>query len=129
MNQGKCKSYNADGINRRTPDLIKDTETKRCNKDLGRVLAIAYLTKDSEKAKWPDIWRRGLQECFPETWEKFASKAGAGLRALMESPEDMQQALDTCANGLLAGKGATLEQLRAVGKRLIGEVIEPLIEQ
>lgn len=111
------------------PDLIHGTDIKRSNKDLGRALAIAYLTQDEKLKMWPEIWKCGLRECFPEKWEKLALRTGNGLSEMLGSPEDMQQAFETSANGILAGNRISVDHLRAVGRRLIGEVIEPLVEK
>jgi hypothetical protein len=113
------------------PDVIKGYSdgTKRCNKDLGRVLATGYLMKDENLLKWKRSWSRALQDRFPDDVEALSQRVGDGLRLLLESPEDMQQAFKTCTNGLLAGKGVTLEQLRAVGKRILGDVVDSLVKK
>jgi hypothetical protein len=101
------------------PDVIEGTTTKRSNKDLGRVLAIARLAGDDEIESWARAWLRALKDRFPESWRDSALRAGDGLHALLASPEDLQQAVDSCNNGLLASQNVTAEQLRATGERLL----------
>jgi hypothetical protein len=97
----------------------------RRNKDLGRVLAIAALTRD-ELEDWTPRWERAIQERFPSAWKAFASNAGQGLRRLLDSREDMEEATYHCENGLLSRRPRTAEQLNAVGRRLIAFAVEPL---
>ena len=102
---------------------------KRSNKDLGRVLAIARLAvgrdEDAMEA-WPGLWKSALQDRFPEEWRELAARTGQGLRVLLASEPDLEQALHTCINGLLASKPPTLEQMRIAGQRLLQDAIEPL---
>jgi hypothetical protein len=114
------------------PDPIEGTEYlgrlhKRCNKDLGRVLAIAALSLDDIIEKeWPRRWATALKQCFPHRWRELAATTGDGLRKLLASGEDLQEAAFICANGLLSGRNATPDQLRDVGRRLLTFAIEPL---
>jgi hypothetical protein len=101
------------------PDLIKNTGQKRSNKDLGRVLAIARLANSDDIETWPDGWLRALQNCFPNRWKPLAARVGDGLRALLGSDIDLQQAADICNVGLLSRQPATAEQLKATGQRLL----------
>jgi len=109
-------------------DPIERTEIKRSNKDLGRVLAIAALTPSEKQEEWPGSWERALRSCLPDRWREVARGTGAGLRALLASPDDLQQAFDTSRNSLLAGNPDVIsaEQLGAVGQRLLAFAIEPL---
>jgi hypothetical protein len=106
-------------------DAIEGTEydgrpQRRRNKDLGRVLAIARLTPpESQETEWPRRWADALRNCFPRRCHDIAPSAGDGLRKLLESPEDLQEAFFHCQNGLLSGRGVTVEQLRATGERLL----------
>ena len=59
-------------------------------------------------------------------WQEIASKTGSGLRALLNSEEDLEQAQYTCVNGLLASQPPTLDELRTAADRLLGDAIERL---
>jgi hypothetical protein len=56
----------------------------------------------------------------------IAANTGSGLRSLLNSDEDIEQAQHTCANGLLASQPPTLNELRTAGERLLGDAIERL---
>jgi hypothetical protein len=100
---------------------------KRRNKDLGRVLAIAALTSDDViENEWPQRSSAALKQCFPRRWRELAATTGEGLRKLLASGEDLQEAAFTCANGLLSGRNVTPDQLRDIGRRLLTFAIEPL---
>jgi hypothetical protein len=98
---------------------------KRSNKDLGRVLAIAMLTKDDYSA-WVEPWKTSLLKNFPEEAGALSRTVGQGLRALLNSEADLEEALHTCTNGLLSSTRVTLDDLKAAGNRLLAEAIEPL---
>lgn len=100
------------------PDLIEGTSIRRSNKDLGRVFAIAWLAGDAIEA-WAQPWARALQSRFPGSWRDLARRAGNGLRLLLDSPDDLQQAYQTCIAGLLANRSVIIEQLAAAGERLL----------
>lgn len=99
------------------PDLIKDTNTKRSNKDLGRSLALAWLSQDKLDS-WAEEWLRALRELFPTRWRELAMRTGDGITALLAHEADLDQAVSTCNTGLLASRQVTVEQLRATAKRL-----------
>jgi hypothetical protein len=112
-------------------DPIKDTEYQgkphlRRNKDLGRVLAIAALSPDDAAERWPEPWAKALESCFPHRWQKLATTAGDGLRKLLASGEDMQEATFHCANGLLSRRRRTADELLATGQRLLTFAVKPL---
>ncbi len=104
--------------------LIDHREIRRSNKDLGRVLAIARLSGD-EVQQWPQMWKRALQETFPSYWQSLASETGAGLRALLGSEEDLEQAAWANNTGLLASEPASPEELKFTALRLLQDAIEP----
>ncbi len=106
------------------PDLTRDKKTKRSNKDLGRILAIARLTPLSLWEPWPQAWSNCLQQCFPDRLQELVVTLGDGLREMLDSPSDFQQAFETCTTGLLAGRNISLEQLKDTGNRLIVFIIE-----
>ena len=102
---------------------------KRSNKDLGRVLALSYLAEAREAdtlLEWEPAWSAALREHFPQTWPKFAAVCGDGLRALLSSPSDMEEAHHSCSAGLVASLQLTEMQLRVAGERLLTDAIEPL---
>lgn len=114
-----------------THAIIEDSDYRgrpqlRRNKDLGRVLAIATLTDEAAIEQWAGSWERALKQRFPERWRDLAGSAGAGLRRLLASGEDLQEATAHCANGLLSRDPATAPQLAAIGSRLITFAVEPL---
>ncbi len=111
------------------PQLIEGTNTKRSNKDLGRVLAIARLAiarNEDALLEWPELWKGALQQSFPDEWRALAGRVGQGVRALLASESDLEQALLTCVNGLLASRPPTLEQFRIAGQRLLQDAIDPI---
>lgn len=115
----------------RMSSLFENRSIKRSNKDLGRVLAIGYLEEEKGQKdfrQWGDEWKYTLQSCFPEEWKRLAKNTGMGLRALLESNEDLEEAHHTCAYGLLSSYGVTEGELREVGDRMLGDAIEPLEE-
>jgi hypothetical protein len=105
---------------------IVGREIKRSNKDLGRVLAIARLADLDDYRPWAEAWRKALQACFPTEWRMLAKSVGDGLRALMASKTDFEEAHHTCINGLLASDPPTIDGLRAAGERVLGDAIEYL---
>jgi hypothetical protein len=117
------------------PELISGTTWKRSNKDLGRVLALAYLTvaRDNQAGsdefeQWPNVMWKAVQSKFPTVSSDLALRAGTGIIALLESPEDLDQALAIANIGLLASLDIGRDAFAATGRRLINEVIEPLAE-
>jgi hypothetical protein len=114
------------------PETIGDTNIKRSNKDLGRVLAIGFLTeiKGLDPRDWVREWILALSTCFPDEWKQLARNAGSGLSELLHSRYDLEQAHYTCINGLLSSfRGTTIEELKEAGERILGDVIEPLLER
>ena len=97
---------------------------RRCSKDLGRVLTLALLAEDSVTAQWGDQWNDAIRACFPETWLDHTRRASAGLRELLQDDELMEEAAQTTEIGLLSGKDIDVTALRAVGRRLLADVIE-----
>lgn len=111
--------------------LIGDRRIKRSNKDLGRVLALALLAERKDEdalLTWARLWADALQTRFPARWRDLALQAGQGIRQLLtpDHEEDFNEALHTCAYGLLASQPPTPDLLRAVAERLLADAIEPL---
>jgi len=85
--------------------LIGGRDIKRSNKDLGRVLAIAFLSiRQDEDAllAWPAAWQDALQVCFPLDWRELALRSGAGISQLLAQPNDLDEVRHACEYGLLA---------------------------
>jgi len=99
---------------------------RRRNKDLGRVLAIAALSPPESIERWAEDWAKALQSCLPSHRRALAASAGAGLRRLLGSDEDLQEAAVICANGLLSRQAMSAEQLRLIGQRVLAFAVEPL---
>lgn len=117
------------------PDPIKGgfegRAIKRSNKDLGRVLALGYLTEDRQPASlrdWAIDWHQALTHHFPNEAPTLAQQVGGGLRALMVSDEDFDEAYHTCANGLLSAFTVDQATLRETCDRILGDAVERLEE-
>lgn len=117
------------------PDPIKGgfagRAVKRSNKDLGRVLSLGYLAEDQTPGilrNWAIDWHLALTQFFPSELETLAGSAGGGLRDLLASTDDFDEAYFTCANGLLASFGVDHETLRETGERILGDAVERLEE-
>ncbi len=104
-------------------------EIKRANKDLGRVIAIARLeTQGDEDAllRWPQEWKEALQKRYARDWRELARRAGDGMRQLLASPTDLEQAHFTCYMGLLADMPPTFEAFEIDGRRLVADALDKL---
>ncbi|MFT7773310.1 hypothetical protein [Roseateles sp.] len=113
--------------------LIAGTDYKRSNKDLGLVLALAYLTTERDRRDgteeleaWAGRMWRALQDKFGSQAAGLANRAGAGLRALLASQTDLKQALRITNLGLLASMDVSVEAFSATGRRFLSEVIDDL---
>lgn len=113
--------------------LIEGTSYKRSNKDLGRVLALAWLTasRDSktgsqELSTWHDSMAQALRDRFPNQAPDLAKKAGSGIRELLNRPKDLDQALSVCNQGLLSSIPIDALAFEAMGRRFVRQVIDPL---
>ncbi len=102
---------------------IGGREIKRSNKDLGRVLAMARLG-DEKLGDWPNIWQAALMNKFPDQFKQLVSQVGAGLRELLGSESDLEQATHTCIHGLLVGAPVTPNQLKSTGLRFEQDVLK-----
>jgi hypothetical protein len=111
--------------------LIGGRRIKRSNKDLGRVLALAYLAEARQEdslLEWPQVWAAALQSRFPTIWRDLIPNVGNGLRQLIqpESEADLDEARHTCEYGLLVSQAPSLKLLEVTGKRLLQDAVEPL---
>lgn len=98
----------------------------RSAKDLGRVLALAYLATDEEMDTWADTWHVALERHFPNEAAELAHRAGAGLIELLGNEAALEEAKDSTSSGLLGGQDVDKDKLRITGQRLILDVIDPL---
>ena len=111
--------------------LIGGRRITRSNKDLGRVLALAYLAEARQEdslLEWPQVWAAALQSHFPTIWRSLVPNVGNGLRQLIqpENEADLDEARHTCEYGLLVSQAPSLKLLEVTGKRLLQDAIEPL---
>ena len=107
------------------------TPVKRANKDLGRVLALAYLSLEKDRdamEKWSEAWREALSARYPLRVDDLIARLGLGLVELMGSRDDFNEAVRTCSLGLLRSMDVGSDALEATARRLIAEAIEPLTE-
>lgn len=118
-----------------SPEPINGGSDKRSNKDLGRVVALAWLTAERDRRTdsesldaWPQRMAEALQAKFPGQARRLALQAGSGLRELLNSEADRAQALKICNRGLLASFDVGLDAFLATIRRLLQQVIEPLEE-
>jgi hypothetical protein len=62
----------------------------------------------------------------PHRWRDLSAHAGDGIKALLASPEDLQQAAEICNRGLLYLCPVTADQLRTIALRLLDIIAEGL---
>lgn len=91
----------------------------RSAKDLGRVLALAHLSTLDEVESWGNAWDRALRARFPTEHAALAAHAGDGLRALLERPDALEDALAAVTVGLLSGKNVRMVELRGLAARVL----------
>ncbi|MDO9020711.1 MAG: hypothetical protein Q8S73_15975 [Deltaproteobacteria bacterium] len=99
---------------------------KRSAKDLGRVLGLALLT-EGEIDAWPEQWDGALRTSLPRDLVRLAASAGDGLRELVSSRSDLDNARHALAFGILANKNITVEQLRAMADELFTDTLPGLV--
>ena len=80
---------------------------------------------DEELDGWPQIWVNALKSRFPTQFDRLALTVGDGLRALLASENDLEQAAHTCNHGLLVDDVVTTRELEFTGRRFMQDVIEP----
>lgn len=100
-------------------------QIKRSNKDLGRVVALAFLAdRQNENAleAWRPRWREALTQMAPDQAEQLLDVAPRGLQAMLASPADIEQALHTVNNGLLSATPMRAEQFVIAMRRLLQAV-------
>ena len=97
-------------------------QIKRSNKDLGRVVALGFLADQQDEnalESWPSRWKEALQTMAPAHAERLLVEAPKGLKALLTSPRDIEQALHTVNNGLLTAMPLAPAQFVIALRRLI----------
>jgi hypothetical protein len=105
--------------------LFANRAIKRSNKDLGRVVALAYLAgrlDENALESWKPRWREALHQMAPDQAEQLLTRSSDGLKALLTSPQDIEQALHTVNNGLLSATPITAEQFVIAMRRLLQAV-------
>ncbi len=95
---------------------------KRANKDLGRVVAMAFLVdQQNEDALegWMTTWRNALMELAPSDVDRLLALAPSGLTALLGSAADIEQALHSVNYGLLSATPLSPTQFAIALRRLL----------
>jgi hypothetical protein len=108
---------------------LNERQIKRANKDLGRVLSLAYLSTEKDRDAldtWAPMWIQAFKRVLPKEREHLQPAVGQGLRALLKSDADMDEAWFTCQYGLLNSRRVSVDQLKATGERVLAEVVEVL---
>lgn len=98
----------------------------RSAKDLGRVIALAYLAEREATEGWVSQWVNAINQCFPRCKQPLAATLGDGLIELINDQNALEEAFRTTDVGLLNGMSVTPENLKVTGERLIVDVIEPV---
>jgi hypothetical protein len=97
----------------------------RSAKDLGRVLALAWLGGPDEVAAWADVWQEALRSCFPRSWRTLCPRVGMGLARLLEDDAAFEEAHFTTTVGLLNGLDVSQANLRVVAEQLREDLLNP----
>ena len=110
--------------------LIEGRQIRRSSKDLGRVLALAFLAEredDELVESWPESWAAALKAAFPKEAELWLSNIGGGLEQMLQPEHEdyLEEAHHTCTSGLLARYRLSLDTFAALGRRVMGELIGP----
>jgi len=98
----------------------------RASKDLGRVIALAYLTGRDATEDWNLLRLEAFDIQFPNEKQILALTLGEGLRELINDQDALSDAHKTTDIGLLSGMNISRENLIAAGARLLSDVIEPV---
>ena len=106
---------------------IEGRSILRSAKDLGRVLALAWLEPGGVES-WLSVWTEALMAHFHDDARALAAGAGAGLRQLLDDEGVMEEAHFTTSVGLLRGHNVTVDQLKIAGDRFWVDLIQPLAD-
>lgn len=98
----------------------------RRNKDLGRVLAIATLAGSAGVRHWPAQWSAALDGRLPKRRQELARTVGDGIRKLLASQTDLQEAVVHVNRGLLSQDPVSSDDLRATGELVVRAAVQPL---
>lgn len=98
----------------------------RSSKDLGRVLALAWL-EGPTMASWIDIWRDASKRCYGARWRAIARKVPSGLDELLDDPAAFREAHESTVIGLLAEREVSADALRAVAVEFQETVVRPFL--
>ena len=109
-------------------DAIAGRKLLRSSKDLGRVLALARLSTRQETEAWPDVWHRALLQTFPAEVGALAKQAQFGIVALLDDARALEDARVAVDDGILRGHDVTVHQLKAIGRQLLMDALEPLAQ-
>ncbi len=102
--------------------LFSGRKIKRANKDLGRVVALAFLADQQDEnvlETWGTRWQFALNEMAPDQAAHLLTRAPSGLHALLGSSSDIEQALHTINHGLLSATPIRAEQFVIALRRLL----------
>lgn len=96
---------------------------KRANKDLGRVVAMAFISDQLDEdavETWPEVWQRALQDLgAPEVTRSKLDGINSGMQALLASPEDQDEALHSINYGLLSSRPMDRRQFQIAIQRYL----------
>jgi hypothetical protein len=95
------------------------------------VLALGYIAEEQNPGclrNWAIDWHEALTKFFPDEADELASRIGGGLRELVSSTDDFDEAYHTCVNGLLSAFPVDQQILRETGERILGDACERLEE-
>ena len=102
---------------------IEGRMIKRANKDLGRVVAMAYLNGQIDEnavENWPETWRQALEELgAPESTKLKLDSINSGMQALLDSRDDQDEALHSINNGLLSSRPMDIRQFQTAIQRYL----------
>ncbi|WP_183025162.1 hypothetical protein [Variovorax sp. UMC13] len=101
---------------------------KRSNKDLGRVLGLAFLAERAQEdstTTWAQAWQAALAAKFPRQAARLLARSCDGIKALLDSPQALEEALLTLNLGLLYKFNLDDRALAAIGQRFMEDVARP----
>lgn len=102
---------------------IEGRMIKRANKDLGRVVAMAFISDQFDEnaiESWPATWKQALDQLeAPEVTRAKLGEINSGMQALLESHEDQDEALHSVNNGLLSSRPLNMRQFQIAIQRYL----------